>query len=534
LTARRWLAAIVIAAALLRVVPIWFGLPHPHARPDEETALGHAVAILRGDLNPHFFHWPSFTFYVLAGLLGVASRLCALTGLEPTLTGPQQILIARGFVALAGTMTVVVLFRIGRRVADDLTGLIAASFLAVSILHVRESHFAMTDVLMTLLATLSLALLLHAFDLERAGRGALRWFAAAGIAAGLAASTKYTGATLLAAAAAAQLLLIWQRSRTRPVGSIRTWAPCAVFLCSFGAAFVAGSPYVVLDHRQFVTDFQFDVTHLSEGHVVNLGRGWVYHLTRSLPYGVSLPIFIAAIAGLVPLARHYRSHAIIAGAFAVATYVSLGSGYTVFFRYVLPLVPLVCLSAAVAVRHAAIHVASRAASGGTSRRNPRRVAAVLAGVIAAWGAVNCVWFDALLARPDTRVLAAEWLAAHVTPGDTMFEIENAYAMLDLRRLPVHSWRYDRATESFVGAEGRIPDWLVFHESPLWTYAGIPSPLRRLAADRYDRVQTFAATKGAARSAVYDLQDAFFMPVAGFSTVERPGPTVTIYRRRLSS
>lgn len=41
----------------------------------------------------------------------------------------------------------------------------------------------------------------------------------------------------------------------------------------------------------------------------------------------------------------------------------------------------------------------------------------------------------------------------------------------------------------------------------------------------------AATKGAARSAVYDLQDAFFMPVSGFSTVIRPGPTVLIYRRR---
>ena len=33
------------------------------------------------------------------------------------------------------------------------------------------------------------------------------------------------------------------------------------------------------------------------------------------------------------------------------------------------------------------------------------------------------------------------------------------------------------------------------------------------------------------AAVYDQQDAFFMPWSRFWEVERPGPTVTVYRRR---
>lgn len=515
----------MIAAAVLRLVPIWFGLPYAQARPDEETSLNHAVAILRGDPNPHFFHWPSFAFYTFAALLGFVSRVRAMLSLDPAISGDHQILFARAFVALAGTATVVVLFRVARRVADDVTGVIAALFLAVSILHVRESHFAMTDVLMTLLAMSSLAMLFRAFDLERRDFAGLRWFAAAGLAAGLAASTKYTGATLLAAMAAAQTLLVWQLRETRSAWSFRTWAPFVIFACVFCAAFVAGSPYVVLDHPQFVTDFQFDLTHLSEGHVVNLGRGWVYHLTRSLPYGVSVPIIIAAIAGVVPLARHHRDHALIVAAFAGATYASLGNGYTVFFRYVLPLVPLVCLAAAVAVRRTAAWGAPRI---GLSQG---AITIALAALVGGWAFINCVWFDALLARKDTRVVAAVWLWAHVAPGETMYEAEDAYAMLDLRRLPVHFWRFDRSSESFVNAGGHIPDWLVLHESPLWTYATIPTPLRRLAAQKYELVATVAATKGAARSAVYDLQDAFFMPVTGFSTVERPGPTVLIYHRR---
>lgn len=57
-------------------------------------------------------------------------------------------------------------------------------------------------------------------------------------------------------------------------------------------------------------------------------------------------IFGAAIAGSIPFARDHRRHAAILGAFAAAFYIAIGSGYTVFFRYVLPLVPFVCLLAA--------------------------------------------------------------------------------------------------------------------------------------------------------------------------------------------
>lgn len=59
---RRWLAAVVLVAALLRFFPIWFGLEHPRVRPDEETAVGHAVQVLAGRFNPEFFHWPSRFF----------------------------------------------------------------------------------------------------------------------------------------------------------------------------------------------------------------------------------------------------------------------------------------------------------------------------------------------------------------------------------------------------------------------------------------------------------------------------------------
>ena len=123
-----------------------------------------------GDLNPHFFHWPSLTIYVFAALNAAASAIRRALNVDPGLTFADQVVVARAFVAGAGTLTLVVLFRMARRMANTTTGLLAAFFLAVSILHVRESHFAMTDALMTLLLTASLALLLRAIDSGPGGR----------------------------------------------------------------------------------------------------------------------------------------------------------------------------------------------------------------------------------------------------------------------------------------------------------------------------------------------------------------------------
>lgn len=518
----RLLLAVLGAAALLRLFPIWFGLPHLYTRPDEEVAVGKAVGvILHGQFNPRFFHWPSLTFYLFAALFGIARMLRGLAGLDPALTGAEQLLIARACVACAGTATVYVLFRIGRRVDGDVTGLIAALFLAVAVLHVRDSHFAMTDVLMTCFVTLSLALILRAIA---AGERQLWWFASAGAVGGLAASTKYNGAAIFAAMGAAQLLLVWCRG-WRSVISPREWAPSVVYLAVFCVAFVLATPYAVLDYPAFKADLVFDFTHLSLGHTVDLGVGWIYHATHSLPYGVGFTVFGAAIVGLVPLIRHHPRHAWVLLVFFTVFYAGIGSGRTVFFRYVLPLVPPVCLFAAVGVRHAAEWVSRRFAW----RR--RLVIASLTLVVAAPSAVNAAWFDIVLARKDTRVIAREWLEPQLTPDSTLHDAGGEYARLDLGGLRYHQWYFDARAETFGHANGDSPEWLVLPDSAVPSYTDVPLALRLLAASNYDLVKVIRGTGSRLGPAMYDQQDAFFVPVSGFSSVERPGPTIRIYRRR---
>ena len=364
-TANRWLPAILLLGAALRFFPIWFGLPYQYSRPDETEAVGHALGILGGDLNPHFFHWPSLTFYLFAAAFAVVSGVQKLFLGDPVLTRDVAVLTGRIIVAAAGTLTIVPVYRLARRAFGQRTGLAAAFFLAVAVLHVRDSHFAMTDVLMTSLVMLCLAQLAAATDTQAAAppvsRATLGGFAVAGLLGGLATSTKYNAAAVVVAMAAAQVILLL---RFRKPLSPAAWAPSVVFVVAAAAGFVAGTPYSILDAPAFVADLRYDFTHLSAAHGIDVGPGWYAHLTRSLPYGCGLLIFVAAIPGMVIAVRQSPRHGVVLVAFVAAFLAVLGSGRTVFFRYVMPLVPVVCVFAGVA--------AARTRRGDGARRAGQR------------------------------------------------------------------------------------------------------------------------------------------------------------------
>jgi hypothetical protein len=257
-----------------------------------------------------------------------------------------------------------------------------------------------------------------------------------------------------------------------------------------------------------------------------LGRGWLRHLTFSLPYGLGLPLYVASLCGIVAAFRRARRPVSIVGTFVVAYYVSIGSGLTVFARYTLPLVPVLCASAAFAVERLAEWV---------SMRNGWRRAPVLAATVALVALpslVSSARLVALMGKTDTRVLAGAWLTAHVPSNATLYESGREYVKLDIGSPRLHRWHFDSESQHFVGATPQMfPDWLVVHESPLADYTPVPPAVERLARNRYRVVKTFTATTPASLPSDYDQQDAFFLPLRNFGAVERPGTNVSIYVRR---
>src|SRR5579859_2537464 len=79
------LAAILIIGGWFRVWALTFGLPHDFTRPDEEVIVGPALKMLQGDLNPHFFIYPTLFIYANAVALAAIFGWERLTGETRTL-----------------------------------------------------------------------------------------------------------------------------------------------------------------------------------------------------------------------------------------------------------------------------------------------------------------------------------------------------------------------------------------------------------------------------------------------------------------
>jgi len=267
------LAGAVLLGAALRLYPVWFALPYPHARPDETTAMGLAAGVLRGDPNPHFFNWPSLTIYVFAGLFAAASWI------KSTLAPDDYFLVARTGIALAGTATILLTARLARRAAGSSTAILAAFFLAVAVLHVRDSHFATVDVLMTMLVTACLV-----SGLETMAAPSVSLYALTGLLGGLAASAKYSAAPVA-------LTVIFLRPGTWP-----RRRELLAFTLAFAGGFLAATPFSLIAFPEFARDVRFERVHMAQGHgATDTGAGWITHLQRSLPYGLGWTLFAAAI-----------------------------------------------------------------------------------------------------------------------------------------------------------------------------------------------------------------------------------------------
>jgi hypothetical protein len=72
-------------------------------------------------------------------------------------------------------------------------------------------------------------------------------------------------------------------------------------------------------------------------------------------------------------------------------------------------------------------------------------------------------------------------------------------------------------------------YVIVQESPLRTYARVDDGMRAILEAHARPVAVFDPFVSGTAQPVYDPIDAFFVPVAGFAGVERPGPKITIHR-----
>ena len=491
------LAAVMCVAAALRFYGLGAGIPYAIGV-DEPEVINRAVGMMRsGNLNPHFYDYPSLYLYVQLAVAVARFMTGAMAGAWSSLgqvTGADFFLWGRAVTATFGTLTVLLVYFIGLRWGTR-PALLGAGLMAVMPLHVRESHFVLTDVPATFFVTLTFLLTLRAGERQDGGA-----FARAGAAAGLAAATKYPGALALLL----PLVAIALSPEARPSRLKAAALTCA----ASAAAFLVAAPYTILDLPAFLDGY----ARLSASYSVTVTEPpavtYLKHLRNSLQW----PAALLAIAGAILAAvRAVKGPGRIRWAlvvlFPIVYLLFISRQNLVFARYLMPLVPFVCLLAAAAV-----------VSGVSGLRRfsiPRalRRALIVGLTVAALlpSAIASVRFNRTFARPGTAAQAYEWISSHVPPGSTVV-IESAglvlthsgYRSTNVRQLRQHDYAHYVET----GA-----DYLVASSQCYGPYFEFPE---RYPEEHQDYLQLFQQGR----------------EVATFTaTPERPGPELRIFEVR---
>jgi hypothetical protein len=152
-------------------------------------------------------------------------------------------------------------------------------------------------------------------------------------------------------------------------------------------------------------------------------------------------------AGLVLVDRDRRRRWLPVFGFVAAYSYVLASNRLVFARYLLPIAPVLCLSAAFLM----VDLVRRVRARRPATRALVFVPATLAMILAGGFAWQSIAWDRLLIREDTRTIVAEWLAANI-PAGTRVAVEN-YGPTNLEKagfaVVSHTRLIDRSLEWYT-------------------------------------------------------------------------------------
>ncbi len=395
------LAGIVLAGLALRLAGITYGLP-VLLYPDEWYVVTPALHVATtGSLDPVRLDYGSAYIYGLA----VVFRLAAMVGLIPPLASlpaydlinrpdyypvASVFLLARVVATVINLLGVVLLYRVGRRLFGPAVGLLAAAFLSLSWLGVQMARYGVTESALTTTVVVALWATLRVLE-----RASWQRVAVAALVVGVAASVKYTLVGLAVPLGVAYLV-----SRSRPQG---WWGPLLAFaLVPLG--FVLTTPYAVLDLPRFLDNLavhQRASAWDASGYVE--GPSAVWYVQYLLSHG-DASYAALGLVGLAALARSRWRLALVLALFPLTFWGIISLSGVRYTRYLMPMLPALALTAGWALLAVGQRLAHR-----------RWLAPLLVTLALAWPLAADLALLRVLYQPDTRALAAAWLAQNA-PG----------------------------------------------------------------------------------------------------------------------
>jgi Dolichyl-phosphate-mannose-protein mannosyltransferase len=405
------LAAVCVLGFGLRVVGLQYGLPAVY-NPDEASIMARALSFARGTLNPHNFLYPTFYFYVLFAWVGaylawvwLSGRVASLGALQQLyFTDPTGIYTAgRALGVAAGTATIVGLYRLAARLTDHRTALAAAIFMAVSPLHVRDSHYVKHDVPATLAIVVAYLAMTRIWPCVGPKGPRQRNTLLAGAACGIAFSTHYY-CVFLAIPLALTIVQAW-----KPIGWISCLRQLTLGALTSLVVFLALSPFLLVEPltawRDITANRQIVIDRAVAAGAFGPAARYLEMLWRDT---LGQPVAVLGLVGVVWMLAAAPGRAILLLAFPVPFLLFIANTAPAS-RYLNPVVPFLALFAAWSLSNLATRI------GGTS---PAFLWIAVA-LAAAPGFQASVRSDGFLRRDDTRTLAERYIEANLPQGSTI-------------------------------------------------------------------------------------------------------------------
>jgi len=275
---------ILIMALAIRLWGIDFALPYIY-HPDEVNKIAIAQGIFKtGDLNPHYFKKPTLfiylnalayvPYYLLGRVFGAFQTPADILPPVSLAMGvahaqmPSTVIMGRLLTVFFATATIPFVFFLGKQLGKTTSsGVLAALMMAVSPTHVQHSRYITENIFLVFFVIFSVWASVRLYQKGRTGD-----YAMAGIAAGLAASSKYPGVLVAVVPLCAHFLRLNFSEGMRDF---------RFFLCLglVPAAFFATTPFALMDCANFLKDAFSEVEHYATGHPGMDGNSFVWYLS---------------------------------------------------------------------------------------------------------------------------------------------------------------------------------------------------------------------------------------------------------------
>lgn len=314
--------------------------------PDERN-IAAAVSQIHffGQLDPKFFAYGSFPIYLIRS---AGDSIGFLTNNSRWVYDWERInLISRGISALLSSLTIILVFLVGQKIWEKKVGLIASFLTAFTVSLIQTAHYGVTESMLVFWLMIILFLSLKLLE-----QPTLKEYLRLGLIFGLAVATKVSALSFLIIPILAHFFVSFKERKQFKYLNYQLRLLFSIII-SF-LTFIFFSPYVFLSWKSFRESMDYE-SGVATG---KLKVVYVLQFEKTFPYLFQLKNLIwqagpVAILGfiaflfLIFLAIKKRDkHLLIFLSFPILYFAYIGSWYTKFIRYMVPLIPFIILSTA--------------------------------------------------------------------------------------------------------------------------------------------------------------------------------------------